>query len=55
MRREGAGTDRICCGTVLSWEQYLPDVRERGFTDARLHPHGHMTAEEVERWTKAPK
>ena len=55
LRGESAATDRVCRGTLLSWEQYLPDVHDRGFADGRLEPHGRMNAEEIERWTMAPK
>jgi hypothetical protein len=55
VRGEASNGDRVCRGTVLSWEQYLPDVRDRGFHDGRIEPRGRMTAEEVERWTNAPK
>jgi hypothetical protein len=55
VRGETTSDDRVCRGTFLSWEQYLPDVRDRGFQDARLKPHGRLTAEEVERWTKTEK
>lgn len=44
---------RVCRGTLLSREQYLLDVRERGFTDARLSPGVNMTGEDVDRWTRA--
>lgn len=46
---------RVCRGTLLSWSQYLVDVEVRGFVDARLQPHGRMTAEQVQRWTAARK
>jgi hypothetical protein len=46
---------QVCRGTLLSWEQYLVDVRERGFADARLKPWGNLTPEQVERWTAAEK
>jgi hypothetical protein len=45
----------VCYGTFLSWEQYLPDVRQRGFRDGRLLPTGSLTPEQVERWTNAEK
>jgi hypothetical protein len=45
----------VCRGTLLSWQQYLPDVRERGLEDARVHPRGNLTPEQVERWTGAEK
>jgi len=43
----------LCRGTMLSREQYLPDVCENGYRDARLPPTGCMTPAEVERWTRA--
>jgi hypothetical protein len=55
VRGETTSGDRVCRGTLLSWEQYLPDLKERGFDDARLQPRGPLTREEVERWTKAGK
>jgi hypothetical protein len=55
MKSESAATGRVCRGTFLSWEQYLSDVRERGFLDARSQPGEALTPEEVERWTDAPK
>ena len=45
----------LCRGTLLSWEQYLPDVNERGLIDGRLQPHGRLTADEIARWTAAEK
>jgi hypothetical protein len=54
MRKEPLG-DRVCRGTLLSWEQYLPDLHEHDLQDARVVPHGNMTAEEVRRWTAAEK
>ena len=55
VRGESTSNDRVCRGTLLSWEQYLPDLKEKGFQDARVEPRGLLTREEVERWTKAPK
>jgi hypothetical protein len=43
---------RTCRGTLLSREQYLPDLT-RGWHDARLAPSGAMSAEAVHRWTEA--
>jgi hypothetical protein len=40
-------------GTLLSREQYLIDLERWGYADARLRPHGSMSAHEVELWTKA--
>jgi hypothetical protein len=44
---------RLCRGTLLSREQYLVDVEQWGYTDARLRPEGAMSAEEIRRWTAA--
>ena len=46
---------KVCRGTLLSWQQYLPDVRDHGFADARLQPWGNLTPEQVQRWTAAEK
>jgi hypothetical protein len=46
---------RVCYGTFLSWEQYLPDLRERGFRDGRLQPTGSLTPRQIDRWTDADK
>jgi hypothetical protein len=43
---------RICRGTMLSREQYLPDLT-RGWRDARLRPTGSMSTEAVALWTEA--
>lgn len=43
----------MCYGTLLSREQYLFDIDQLGYTDARLQPHGDMTPEQTEIWTKA--
>jgi hypothetical protein len=45
----------VCYGTLLSWSQYLGDVLSGSFRDARIRPHGNLTAEEVARWTSAEK
>jgi hypothetical protein len=42
---------RLCRGTILSRGQYLVDIGEWGYQDARLEPLGRMTEEEVEIWT----
>ena len=44
-------TDRMCQGTLLSREQYLVDMRQWGYADARLRPRGSMTAANVAHWT----
>jgi hypothetical protein len=43
----------LCLGTLLSRAQYLVDVEEWGYKDARLMPRGNMTPEEIEIWTAA--
>jgi hypothetical protein len=44
---------RLCQGTIVSRQQYLPDVLEWGYTDGRLTPRGNMTAEQIAEWTAA--
>lgn len=43
----------VCRGTLLSREQYLVDLRERGYTDARTAPWGRISSEDIKRWTAA--
>jgi hypothetical protein len=43
----------MCLGTLLSREQYLFDIEQLGYVDARLRPHGSMTPEQAEIWTRA--
>lgn len=45
--------DPVCQGTLLSRAQYLVDVENWGYEDARLHPRGNMTEEEIAQWTAA--
>jgi len=47
--------ERICRGTLLSREQYRLDIEQWGFADARLHPLGEMSAEEIKRWSAPDK
>jgi hypothetical protein len=47
------GDKRICNGTLLSRKQYLLDIQERGFRDARLQARVHMNAKDIAHWTKA--
>jgi nucleotidyltransferase DUF2204 len=42
-----------CAGTLLSREQYLPDVAHKGYEDVRLGPHSTMTTDDVADWTAA--
>jgi hypothetical protein len=50
-----SGPDKVCYGTLTSRAQYLVDIREWGFQDARQQPWGTMSREDVERWTAAIK
>lgn len=45
MEQELAETSsrRLCRDTLLSGAQFLVDIREWGYQDARLVPHGVMT------------
>lgn len=43
----------LCRGTLLSRAQYLVDVDEWGYQDARQLPYGTMTAEQIAIWTAA--
>jgi len=55
LEREAQETfeDDVCRGTLLSRAQYLDDVENRGFQDAREWPMGSMTESEIEDWTAA--
>jgi hypothetical protein len=43
----------LCRGTLMSREQYLIDVTEWGYLDAREMPIGRMTPTQIEEWTQA--
>jgi hypothetical protein len=43
----------LCRGTLLSRAQYLTDLREGGFCDARLESRSSMTPAEIDSWTHA--
>lgn len=43
----------LCRGPLLSRAQYVVDIADWGYHDARLHPHGHLDPTEVARWTDA--
>ncbi len=51
-RREAKDEAHVCRGTMLSREQYLPDLA-RGWRDARLPPTGSMSTEAIALWTDA--
>jgi hypothetical protein len=44
---------KVCQGTLLSRAQYLVDIDEWGYEDARQSPRGGMTPEQVAEWTAA--
>lgn len=44
---------KVCQGTLLSRAQYLVDIGEWGYDDARQAPRGTMSAEQVAEWTAA--
>lgn len=48
-----ADVGRLCQGTMISRQQYLPDTLEWGYADGRLAPVGHMTVRQIEDWTAA--
>ena len=45
--------DRVCQGTLVSRAQYLLDIGQYGYQDARLIPRGNMTPEDCIYWTWA--
>jgi len=45
--------ERMCRGTLISREQYLVDITEWGYSDARMQPRGPMSATEIAHWTEA--
>ncbi|HVL76125.1 MAG TPA: nucleotidyltransferase [Noviherbaspirillum sp.] len=51
--KQPAPVGTLCQGTLLSREQYLPDIQEQGLRDGRILPHGNMTQEEAKLWTRA--
>jgi hypothetical protein len=50
-----APKEKVCYGTMTSRAQYLVDLNEWGFSDARLKPFGTMDAADVDLWTEAIK
>lgn len=41
----------ICNGTIVSRQQYLKDIDEWGYRDARLQPLGNLSQEDIAHWT----
>ena len=46
-------TERVCHGTLVSRAQYLMDIGQYGYADARLTPRGNMSPEDAIFWTWA--
>ncbi len=46
----GDGDEKICYGTIISRQQYLKDIEEWGYKDARL-VHETMSEDDIEKWT----
>src|SRR5262245_20769839 len=46
-------SDRVCRGTLTSRAQYLLDIGQYGYEDARLAPRGNMSPEDAVYWTWA--
>ena len=44
---------KVCQGTLLSRSQYLVDVDEWGYEDARAEPRGNMSEQQIAEWTAA--
>ena len=49
--QQGNGDEKICYGTIVSRQQYLKDVNDWGYRDARLEPLGNMSAGDIAHWT----
>jgi hypothetical protein len=43
--------EKICYGTIISRQQYLKDITDWGYRDARLQPTGTMNENEIAHWT----
>jgi hypothetical protein len=43
--------ERICRGPLLSRQQYLFDIEQRGYVDARSLPENSMTDDDIATWT----
>jgi hypothetical protein len=48
--RIGDGDDKVCYGTIISRQQYLKDVNDWKYRDARL-AQGTMNKDEIAHWT----
>lgn len=52
LRAAGEG-ERVCQGTLVSRAQYVLDIGQYGYSDARLSPRGGMSPEDAIFWTWA--
>jgi hypothetical protein len=50
-QHSASSTEPVCHGTTLSRSEYLIDIEEWGFQDARLPPQGKMSPEAIAHWT----
>ena len=48
--KAGDAPDKVCNGTIISRQQYLKDIEEWGYKDARRED-GLMSDEDIHRWT----
>jgi hypothetical protein len=51
--RSAPAPERVCQGTLVSRAQYMIDIGQHGYADARLRPRGGMTPEDAIFWTWA--
>jgi hypothetical protein len=51
--RADAPSEKVCRGTLISRAQYLVDIEEWGYADAREMPRGDMSEAEIAQWTDA--
>ncbi|HEX2122300.1 MAG TPA: hypothetical protein VHL59_11715, partial [Thermoanaerobaculia bacterium] len=48
--RQGDAEEKVCYGPIISRQQYLKDIEDWGYHDARLY-HETMDEEEIVQWT----
>jgi hypothetical protein len=48
--RAGNSSDKVCHGTIISRQQYLKDINDWGYADARV-VHETMSDEDIVHWT----
>ena len=53
LKAEESSDSNVCRGPLLSRIQYVTDLDEWGYADARLDGEAGMTKEQVDRWTQA--